>query len=415
MSGEIITAADVVTGAAIAQAVEPDAGSQAASPNTSTTCLNCGAAVTTAFCGSCGQKAVVHRTLAAFWHDLVHSVFHFDGKIWRTLPMLALKPGHLTRRYVHGERAKFVSPLALFLFTVFLMFAVFNSILPSAADFDTEVNPEKAAAAIQQERQTVLTEIAKLEKEKAELTNDPVEADLLTGEIDRAKAELDRIDVEEERLKPSQIASSRMLTEKRLAESKAIRLEAEIAAAEKAGRDTKALEEQLQAEQLTSRALQTASNMSNGMGRGEANTGITWLDEAIEHAAENPKLLLYKMQSSAYKYSWALIPLSVPCVWLMFAWRRQYKMFDHAVFVTYSICFMMLLFTVGAILLQFNATSSAAAIGMALIPPVHMYKQIKYSYKTSRIGAFLRMGLLQFFAVMVLLMFTGIVLTLGVL
>ena len=40
--------------------------------------------------------------------------------------MLVFKPGQLTRRYVHGERARFVSPLALFLFCVFAMFAVFS-------------------------------------------------------------------------------------------------------------------------------------------------------------------------------------------------------------------------------------------------------------------------------------------------
>ena len=40
----------------------------------------------------------------------------------RTLPMLAWKPGELTRRYIDGQRARFVSPIALFLFCVFLMF-----------------------------------------------------------------------------------------------------------------------------------------------------------------------------------------------------------------------------------------------------------------------------------------------------
>ncbi len=59
-----------------------------------------------------------------FFHDLLHGVLHFEGKIWRTLPMLAWRPGELTRRYIDGERAKFVSPIALFLFSVFLMFAV---------------------------------------------------------------------------------------------------------------------------------------------------------------------------------------------------------------------------------------------------------------------------------------------------
>ena len=73
---------------------------------------------------ACGQQAHVHRTLRAFGHDLLHGALHFEGKIWRTLPLLAWKPGELTRRYIDGERAKFISPVALFLFIVFLMFAV---------------------------------------------------------------------------------------------------------------------------------------------------------------------------------------------------------------------------------------------------------------------------------------------------
>lgn len=50
------------------------------------------------------------------WHDLLHGLLHFEGKIWRTLPLLAWWPGELTRRYIEGARARFVSPMALFLF-----------------------------------------------------------------------------------------------------------------------------------------------------------------------------------------------------------------------------------------------------------------------------------------------------------
>jgi len=49
-------------------------------------------------------------------------VLNFEGKFWRTLPMLAWCPGILTRRYIDGQRARFISPIALFLFSVFLLF-----------------------------------------------------------------------------------------------------------------------------------------------------------------------------------------------------------------------------------------------------------------------------------------------------
>ena len=114
---------DAATGAVLAKAVEPRTGADDGHTHEKS-CLNCGTELAGDYCHACGQRAHVHRTLHAFWHDLLHGVLHFEGKIWHTLPLLAWRPGELTRRYIDGERAKFVSPMALFLFSVFLMFAV---------------------------------------------------------------------------------------------------------------------------------------------------------------------------------------------------------------------------------------------------------------------------------------------------
>jgi hypothetical protein len=95
---------DAATGALVGRAVEPEAGESAGHTH-ETRCLNCGCDLIGDYCHCCGQQAHVHRTVGAFWHDLLHGVLHFEGKIWRTLPMLALRPGELTRRYIAGERA----------------------------------------------------------------------------------------------------------------------------------------------------------------------------------------------------------------------------------------------------------------------------------------------------------------------
>jgi len=87
-------------------------------------CLNCGTPLVGAYCYGCGQSAQSHRSLGAIWHDLLHNVLHFEGKLWRTLPLLIWRPGELTRRYVHGERKRFISPLSLFLSAIFLIYAV---------------------------------------------------------------------------------------------------------------------------------------------------------------------------------------------------------------------------------------------------------------------------------------------------
>ena len=142
----------IVGGALTANAVEP--GADGAKPGQTETdetghtdeqaCLNCGTALTGAHCHSCGQRAHIHRTLSAFFHDLLHGVLHFEGKLWRTLPVWLLKPGKLTREYIEGKRAKYVSPIALFLFVVFLTFALFNA-LGGALQWDGEVEPDATA------------------------------------------------------------------------------------------------------------------------------------------------------------------------------------------------------------------------------------------------------------------------------
>ena len=124
MSEELEAIGTAVQGGLIAKALED--GNDRAAGEKGGNCLNCGAYVTGKYCAACGQPLHVHRSIGAFWHDILHGVLHFEGKFWRTLPLLVWKPGELTRRYVHGERAKFISPMALFLFSIFMMFAVFS-------------------------------------------------------------------------------------------------------------------------------------------------------------------------------------------------------------------------------------------------------------------------------------------------
>src|SRR4051794_7125791 len=144
MVGNLEAIGDALTGGVVGRAVEPGAGEAADGHTDERVCLNCGSLLTGPFCSECGQHAHVHRTLSAFFHDFLHGVLHFEGKIWRTLPLLAWKPGELTRRYIDGQRATFVSPIALFLFCVFLMFA-FVSLLGGVGEFSPKAKKDIAS------------------------------------------------------------------------------------------------------------------------------------------------------------------------------------------------------------------------------------------------------------------------------
>ncbi len=109
-------------------------------------CSDCGAAVSGRFCQDCGQPTHVHRTLLHLGEELLHGVMHFDSRIWRTLPLLVINPGKLTREWVHGRRTRYVSPLAMFLFTIFIMFMLL-SFMPVKAELPLDAPIQKTAMA----------------------------------------------------------------------------------------------------------------------------------------------------------------------------------------------------------------------------------------------------------------------------
>ncbi len=136
---------------------------------------------------------------------------------------------------------------------------------------------------------------------------------------------------------------------------------------------------------------------------------------AIRELNENPGLMAYKIKTNGYKFSWFLVPLSIPFMWPLFFWRRNVRAYDHAVFVTYSISFMMLLLIFVSLLGLVGVGSGFLALIMMFVPPVHIYKQLRYTYGLSRLGAFVRMFLLLFAALIVLSIYTSLLVFIGAL
>lgn len=416
MPDNIEALGDVVTGGLLARAVEPGAGE--ANGQAGENCLNCGAPLGGAYCSACGQKARVHRTLGAFGHDLTHSVFHFDGKIWRTLPLLAWKPGDLTRRYIHGERARFVSPFAIFLFSVFLMFAIFSWVMPKFDKIETNVTAAEALSSLQADRAELTKAITELKQSKKDAAGTDVPTGWIDGEIKRNQDLLKQLDTKAiPHTTRAAIAERKLLVQQRAAETELKRLDAQLVQARKEGKPTRVIEDDIAGVKLGMKVMKSASS---SLGKGDLeerglnlDLGLPAVEEAIAHATKNPQLVLYKVQSNAYKFSWALIPISVPFLWLLFFWRRDLHLFDHAVFVTYSLSFMTLLMTLCVIAIQFASTEAIGGLALFFGPPIHMYRQLKGAYLLSRFGAAWRTIFLASFSVAALALFAVLVLTLG--
>lgn len=79
-------------------------------------CLNCGAAVTGSFCAACGQKVrQPDPTLGEFLRESTIEVTNLDGRVPATFKTLFLNPGALTVDWLAGRRARWLTPLRVYL------------------------------------------------------------------------------------------------------------------------------------------------------------------------------------------------------------------------------------------------------------------------------------------------------------
>jgi Protein of unknown function (DUF3667) len=332
MVGNFDAIGDAVTGALLGRAVEPQAGEASDGHTHEKSCLNCGTKLTGAYCSACGQKAHIHRSVRAFFQDFLAGLFNFEGKIWRTLPMLAWRPGEMTRRYIAGERARFISPVALYLFTVFAMFAVLN--FTGALGTGGKHN-------------------------RNGLLQNGLQTGISDDQKDIAKLQIKR---------NAELAAGQKVAD----------LDVKIAAKQKDIADIQKV--------ISGKAFVPGKTDDEAPG---------WIRPFIENARNNPDLVSMKVQDAASKYSWLLIPFSVPFMWLLFPFRRRYNTYDHTVFVTYSLSFMMLLVVAGGLLVAVGMSSLAGFL--FFVPPFHMYRHLKQTYELGRFGAVMRtMALLTF-------------------
>lgn len=386
MGGEIEVVEEPIAGdsdSSVAESQTSPAPTQG-HDNTPSPCLNCGAPLTGAYCASCGQAAHLHRSLLALGHDILHGAFHFEGKIWRTLPELVWHPGRLTRRYIDGERARFISPMALFLFSVFLMFAVF-AFTGGALHEEGTIFAQAASGTADWQRGA--ERAMDITERRIEQLREEQETPQLTSE---RRAEIDR----------------------QIAELQSARTVMDAFARGDMGRI---------AELNAARAAQNAPEVKPAAANRPNKKDFSWPSpdsrlarqlDALEH---NQELLLYKLKTNGYKFSWALIPLSLPFLWLLFFWRRDIKLYDHAVFVTYSISFMMLLVVLLSLAASAGVSGAFWGTALVIVPPVHMYRHLREAYGLSRFGAWVRLFLLLIAISIVLTVFAVLLFLIGAL
>jgi hypothetical protein len=251
-------------------------------------CANCRTELVGAYCHACGQRAHLHDKLKHLIEEFAEGIAHFDGRLWRTLPLLVGNPGRLSREWMAGRRVRYIAPLHLFLFAVFLLFLFPNFTGRHLFDFgpaETE-RPTAVTAPVGERRPIEPTDVQALREEAG--------------------------------LPPSVI---------RLAE-----LGAKL--------------------------------------------------------RKNPQYYGYKMEALAYKLSFVTVPISVAILWLMYAWRRQFSLYHHAVVSLYGLGLVALLCAIASL---FPPNISGVLNWMILVlAPIHAVFHLRGAYGSGWIQSILR-------------------------
>jgi len=421
MSGEMEAAGGLATAGLVAGAIEGPEPGKAGEGD----CLNCGTPLNGGrFCSNCGQHAHANRSLWALVEELAWNVFNLDTKAWRTVPRLIARPGTLTRTYIDGKRARYLTPLATFLLCYFFMFLVFSAIpkpqtldlrdSTSAAERVTDARDNlKEAQEGLQEAQQRLTEVR-------QGSDGPVRQAVL----DAAQRGLSEAQA---RVQRRQQALQRAEQRQHEAANAPVQIHSTSDAAPTTTTPTTQAPPppvvpgatvQPPAPPATRDAVEnddaTLDDLLRRISRENIDiNGRPWLSPAARAQLANPPLFYSHLQESASRWGFLLVPISLPFIAFLFLFKRNITLYDHVVFALNSLSFASLLFALmlGAGTVSWLHWVPGVALGIVL--PVHTFFHIGGAYKMKWWSALWRTFFVLFFAVFVLLIFFGAVLFIG--
>ncbi len=106
-------------------------------------CPNCGGGRSGRFCSVCGQndRNYVRGLLPVMW-EFGRESFEVDSRLFQTLKLLLFKPGSLSLEFCRNRRARFMTPVRMYLFASFVFFLVLVTVpdwsVQTGADIDVQ-------------------------------------------------------------------------------------------------------------------------------------------------------------------------------------------------------------------------------------------------------------------------------------
>jgi hypothetical protein len=381
-------------------------------------CKNCGTPLEGWYCYSCGQNADTHhRSILHLLWEAIEGMFHLDGRLANTLPLLFFKPGKLAKDYMEGRIVRHVPPFRTFLVALLLfIFSAEHAI--HGIRHRQELKEEKAAELLTTPagRKAKADEIRKdATDSRAERLKDAAEqrdGDLKEADADKAK-------IAQEYADDAKRAEDRYA--KSMAQAQALESNPNAGAEALAKLHGKGAEA---AEQIRNLDFQSPDKLEAGAnkiadaqiagqhfnvvvpdkdappsaehaapehaagGREAKKTSKFWPRDGLAKAVANPDYFLLVMFGWAHRLAVLLLPITGLSLALVYVNKRQYFIYDHLLVATNLLSFSFLIY---AILFVLPGAMVPWFLGIVqLWAPINLFQTLRGGYGSSVFGALLK-------------------------
>lgn len=310
-------------------------------PPPGTKCLNCQTELEGRFCHACGQEhADHHRSILHLGWETFESMFHVDGRLWRTIPWLFFQPGRLSREYFEGKRARHVPPFRTFLVSL-LIFIL-------AAEF-------------------VLHKWTHDLKHAAE---HPPAAEGQAGHGETKGAKPSGMEVTVNTPAGPQIGY--------LKDGKVV------------DKDGNELADGIPTPQSILDEIKREG--ATGQRPADFNRKLEWFDTQMQKTIESPEYFMMIAFGWGHRLAVLLLPIFAMFLSLLYVYRRKFFVYDHLIVSMNFLSFTFLSYAIA--LLMPGPVRGWAVLFVTLWSPVNIFMTLRGAYGSHPLGAFLKAGIL---------------------
>lgn len=387
-------------------------------------CKNCETPLEGWYCHACGQNADTHhRSILHLIWEAIEGMFHLDGRLANTLPLLFFKPGKLAKDYMEGRIMRHVPPFRTFLVALLLFIFAAEHMIHNAMH-EREVEAEKQAQLLTTPagRKAKADEMrrAATERRDAALTEAAEDRDEALKEAGADKAQIAReYDAEVKAAKDRyavRIANADALQNNPNAGAEAL--------ARLHSRQTDAADQirgldftdpvKLQADANKIGEVEIAGQQVNIVTPGEAAHGPAapakaeahgggheakgnWFQEGLAKAVANPNYYMLVTFGWAHRLAVLLLPIVGLSLALVYVNKRQYFIYDHLLVATNLLSFSFLTNALGLVLP--HAVQPTFFGLLSIWVPINLFQTLRGGYGSSIFGAVLKTLIVWFSSV----------------